>query len=147
MSYSTIEAGFLTLLQGLTGTFATTAQCTRGDWRVLDKGLTPIAVLYPGALQSGEVTFVGGEEHIWSVNCELTARFINDGTSMTTLETVRDAVIALFQDNPNLGISDGSHISNVTGSEFVELRDTDGNGPFYLQTTLTFTVNEPWPAT
>lgn len=143
MSYDAIEGAFLTLLQALTGTFATSAQVTRGDWRIVDSGLSPLAVLYPGPFSEGDTWASGGTDYQWTVNCQLITRFLNNGTSQVSMEQTRDAVVAQIQKYPTLNALAGVQaVGRVNGGEIVELRDKDGGGPYFLQTDLTWQVTE-----
>lgn len=140
--YDAIEERFQTLLQGLTGTFATTAQVTRGDWRPMDRGISPTAVLFPGAVSPGDHWAAGGEDYIWSVNCDLIVRYLLDGTSWVTLEQTRDAVIALIQKYPTLNALGNCAVGPVNGGDMLEIRNKEGDGPFFIATTLTWQVTQ-----
>lgn len=145
MSYDAIEDRAQDLLQLLTGTFAKSSQVTRGDWRILDSGDTPLAVLYGGAFtQIPDADCAYGEQgYDWTLNCDLFVRYLDEGTTAVTLTQTRDAVVGHIAKYPQLnalaGIVDVSH---VQGGEFIQIFDKDGNGPFFLQTTLSWTVRE-----
>lgn len=142
MSYDAAEGRLQTLLQGLTSTFANTAQVVRANWQVLDKGYANVAVIYPGGVASGDHWTSGGDELQWDANIRLFTKFLYDGTSVVTLIQMRDAVIQLLQKYPTLNALGNYAVGAVTGDEFVELGDKDGNGAFWLSTTLKVNITE-----
>ena len=136
-----IESRFQTLLQGLAGTFATPDQVTRGDWRVLDRGASPVGILYPGTVTEDGPIAAGATQYTWEVNLLLAVRDLADGASMGDLIKARDAVIAHLQKYPSLDALAGVQgVSRFSGGEIGDIRDKDTDVSYFLQTVLTWQV-------
>ncbi len=141
--YDPIEARFLTLLQGLTSVFTNAAQVTRGDWRTLDGGTSPLAVLYPDVIDEGTTWTAGTTEYIWRIKLDLFERFLNDGTTHISFEQHRDAVLQHMQKYPKLnGLAGIVVVGQMSSTEILEVYDKDGGGPFWLLQTFTWPVTE-----
>jgi len=141
MSYATIEAAVQTLLQALDN-FAS-ADVTRGDWRVLDSGGAPYAVLYPGPFAAA----VGGDwgQHVidWTVNCEVFERYLDNGTSETSLEATRQAVIDALLSYPTLnGVSGVTLVLPERAEPIQYVYDESGGGPFFVMQRISILVVE-----
>jgi len=108
VSDSTIQGYIQSLLQA-DDSFAS-ADVTLGDFRVLDSGSPPYAVILPGAIvdarRSGDwsqVTF------FWEHELHVFERFLGD--SYTSFVTARQTVVDIIARNPTLGGNAG--ISNA----------------------------------
>lgn len=144
MSYATIEARVQTLLQGLTGTFATNAQVTRGDWSVLDAGYDAMAVVYPGAFQQTGFGGAGTVTYVWTVYVDLFQRIgESHSAAIASVIAARDAVLQHLQKYPKLNALSGVYaVQEITGDEPIWLFDKDDNGPFFLKAVLTLPITE-----
>lgn len=145
MSYSSVEAAVLTILQGLTGTFASTDDVTRGDYRILDSGANANAVLIPGAFEQDGIAEGGARKSVraWNVLIDLFRKYVDDGTTWTNFETDRDAVMAELELYPTLNSEAG--IVGVTISADAdpgEVFDEDDGGPFFVWQRMRLTITE-----
>ncbi len=145
MSYSSVEAAVLTLLQALTGTFAATTDVTRGDYRILDSGADTNAVLIPGSFEQDGIAEGGARKSVrdWNVLIDLFRQYADDGTTWTNFETDRDAVMAQLEKYPTLNGESG--VVNVVISADAdpgEVFDEDDAGPFFVWQRLRIRITE-----
>ncbi len=145
MSYSSVEAAVLTILQGLTGTFASTSDVTRGDYEVLDSGAGATAVLIPGSFEQDGIGEGGARKSVrnWNVLIDLFRKYVDEGTTWTSFETDRDAVIAEIERYPTLNSEAG--IVNVivrSDADPGEVFDEDDQGPFFVWQRLRIRITE-----
>ena len=145
MSYSSVEAALQTILQGLTGTFADTAQVTLGNYDVLDSGVAASAVLVPGAFEQDGQGEGGARKSVraWNVLIDLFRKYVDEGTTYTSFTTDRDAVIAEIEKYPTLNGETG--IVNVivrSDGDPGEVFDEDDAGPFFVWQRLRVAVTE-----
>lgn len=86
------------------------ADVTLGDFRVLDSGSPPYAVVLPGSIvearRSGDWSQV---QFVWEHTVEIFERFLGD--DYTDFVTARQAVVDVLDANPTLGGQNG--ISNA----------------------------------
>lgn len=139
MSYVTVETQVQTILQGLTSVFATSAQVTRGDWSVLDRGYDAWAVIYPGAFDERQ-TAIGGSSFRWMVNVEFGIRFTK--TAYTDLASKRDSLLQHLQKYPTLNRVTNVNRGEMSASNLTEIFDKDGSGPFYLSQIITLPIDD-----
>ena len=108
MGDSTIQGYIQTLIQA-DSSFAD-ADVTLGDFRVLDSGGPPYAVILPGAIvearRSGDWSQV---QFFWEHEVDVFERFLGD--SYTSFVTARQTVVDIIARNPTLGGNAG--ISNT----------------------------------
>ena len=145
MSYSSVEIALQTILQGLTGTFASTADVTRGDYGVLDSGVSASAVLVPGSFEQDGEGEGGARKSVraWNVLIDLFRKYVDEGTTYTSFETDRDAVIAEIEKYPTWNVESG--IVNVivrSDGDPGEVFDEEDAGPFFVWQRLRVGVTE-----
>jgi len=108
MGDSAIQGYIQTLIQA-DSAFAS-ADVTLGDFRVLDSGGPPYAVILPGAIvearRSGDWSQV---QFFWEHEVDVFERFLGD--SYTSFVTARQTVVDIIARNPTLGGNAG--ISNT----------------------------------
>lgn len=119
MSDSAIQGYIQTLIRS-TATFAR-ADVSLGDFKILDRGSDPYAVVLPGRIVAAErsgdwaqITF------IWEHTVEVFARFVGD--SYTSFNAARQAVIDAIGASPTLG----------GNSEISDAYVSDATAPLYL---------------
>ncbi|KKN73398.1 hypothetical protein LCGC14_0401010 [marine sediment metagenome] len=145
MSYSSVEAAVLTLLQALTGTFAATTDVSRGDYRILDSGADAVAVLVPGAFEQDGIAEGGARKSVrdWNVLIDLFRKYLDEGTTWTNFETDRDAVIAELEKYPTLNGEAGIVRGIISAdADAGEVFDEDDNGPFFVWQRLRIKITE-----
>jgi hypothetical protein len=143
VSFSTVEAAVQTLLQAVTGTFDRTADVTRGNFRVLDDGSAPYAVLMPGEFEKRPYGGARQEITLWTGYIWLFEKYVDDGTSYTSMEATREAVLDQLEKYPTLNFLTGIVKFRVSsGGEVTEVYDENKNGPFFLMQALKYEANE-----
>ncbi len=145
MSYSSVEAAVLTLLQALTGTFAATTDVTRGDYRILDSGADAVAILVPGAFEQDGIGEGGARKSVrdWNVLIDLFRKYVDDGTTWTNFETDRDAVMGQLEKYPTLdGESGVVNVIISADADPGEVFDEDDQGPFFVWQRLRIRITE-----
>ena len=145
MSYSSVEAAVLTILQGLTGTFVSTSDVTRGNYEVLDSGADATAVLIPGAFEQDGIAEGGARKSVrdWNVLIDLFRKYLDEGTTWTNFETDRDAVIAELEKYPTLNGEAGIVRGIISAdADAGEVFDEDDNGPFFVWQRLRIKITE-----
>jgi hypothetical protein len=97
------------------------ANVTLGDYRVLDSGSSPYAVILPGrivqARRAGDWSQV---QFVWEHTIDVVARFLGDDYS--DLTTARQTVVDAINENPTLGGKSGitgSHVSAATEPRYI----------------------------
>lgn len=145
MSYSSVEIAVQTLMQALTGTFASTDDVSRGDYRILDSGADTLAVLIPGPFEQDGIAEGGARKSVraWQVLIDLFRQYVDDGTTWTNFETDRDAVLAQIEKYPTLdGESGVVNIVITADADPGEVFDEDEAGPFFVWQRLRLTITE-----
>lgn len=140
MSYTTIEAKVLTLLQAL-AQYAD-AQVTRGDYSVLDIGYTQYCVIRPGPFEinrTGDWGMIGID---WTIYISLYERYTGDGTEFTNLETQRQNVIDMLNANPSLDGTTGVTLVLGRAPDVSAVYPVDSDTPQYLMQTIEARVHE-----
>lgn len=133
--YDAIEGALQTLLQNLTSVFAAPEQVTRGDWRVMDRGVDVWAVLYCADYSEESAMAAGSSQMNYTTKLLLGVRYTKDGSTRRTLVQKRDAVIRHLRKYPHLNglASDSANMGLVTSDgEPQAIFDKDDNGPFFL---------------
>lgn len=134
--YDAIEAALQTILQALTSVFATTEQVTRGDWRVMDRGVDVWAILYGADYTEESAMAAGSSQMTYTTKLLLGVRYLNDGTTRQRLVQVRDAVIRHLRKYPHLnGLASASaNMGLITsdGEPQAVFPVNDEGGPFAL---------------
>lgn len=140
--YDAIEAALQTLLQSLTSVFATSAQVTRGDWRVMDRGVDVWAVLYPTDYSEDTPMAAGSSQMKYTTKLLLGVRYRDDGSTRVALVQARDAAIRHLRKYPHLNglASDSATMGQITsdGEPLAIFPTSDEGGPFAL--TQLFTI-------
>ena len=144
--YDAIEAALQTLLQNLTSVFATSAQVTRGDWRVMDRGVDVWAVLYPGDYNEADAMAAGASQMSYTTHLLLGVRYRDDGSTRVALVQARDAVIRHLRKYPHLnGLASASaNMGMITsqGEPQAVFPANDDGGPFALIQLFTIPTYE-----
>jgi len=141
MSYAAIEAAAQILLQALDR--FDNADVTRGDWRVLDRGDAPYAVLYPGPFETGEDGDWGQHVVDWTMYCEVFERYLDNGTSEVSLEATRQDVVDTFFSHPTLnGVSGVTRVLPERGEPPQYVYDESGGGPHFVMQRIEVHVIE-----
>jgi hypothetical protein len=137
MAYMAAQALLKTLL--LTMTELSNDGVTEGDARVLDSGRDYFAILYPGAVNSYELS-AKVREHEFEGIVQVFSRN-KDAAAYATFGTFRDAVIAKIK----LGrmLSENYFITSATAEgRLNDVFDKTGAGPFYVMQELSLTIQE-----
>ena len=141
MSYELVEERMHSLMLNLTPVFSKAEQLTRGDWRVMNLGKSPCGIFYPGALPPATPLTAESWGYHYHVNFDFYYRFKDDGKSMREFEELRDKVLQHMQAYPTLNhLSSTTEIEGFSGSDVIELYSKEGQGPYYLAQTLTWTI-------
>jgi len=96
---ATIQAAIQTILQALSGTFAT-ADVVLGDLKVIGRGSSPYAVILPGPMRSERSGDWSQVRYWWTHYVEVWERFTGDSYSAIT--TARQAVLDQINKYPTL---------------------------------------------
>lgn len=133
-----IQAAVQTQLRAATG--FDNDDVTLGNYRCLDNGSPPYAVILPGPFQTEESAYGGGVRTFWTVYVDIIARFRDD--SYSEFNTAREAAMARLLKYPHLGI--GAEDTTVT--EGVELQYIYPKGgaeqPEFVKQRLALIVTE-----
>lgn len=144
--YDAIESALQTILQALTSVFATSAQVTRGDWRVLDRGVDVWAVLYPADYTEESAMAAGASQMNYTTKLLLGVRYRDDGSTRVALVQARDAVIRHLRKYPHLNglASTSANMGLITsdGEPQALFPANDEGGPFALLQQFTIPTFE-----
>ena len=147
-SYSTVEGLWLTRLQAMSQ--FTTANSTRGKWGIRNTGNSAqYAILKPGTYTRTWSAMTLREDTYQTI-IQVWQRYKDDGTTMTNLEALVDAILAEMDKHINLGdAATVTYADIVAVREMQEILDAPGGGPIWLmvelvgethvQTQITFT--------
>jgi len=153
MSYDAIEAAIKTILLYDTTTFPalvapdTISQVTRGDWRIMDSGKSPLVVLYAGGYTEDESQIAALNEFAvtWTAKLDLIVKYTDDGATRTTLAQKRDVILQDIMQYPMLhGLASATaRLGKITSDgDPVPIFDKNGGGPFFLMQTFSIPVSE-----
>lgn len=138
--YMPAQALLKTLL--LTNASFGASDVTEGDDRILDRGITNGAVLYPGGVTEYDTAGMT-RAHQWEGYIDLFTKFI-DNTAYATFGTLRDSVIATIAGAPCL--SSVYFVTMIRGedgpSEVYERVNGQLMGPYFLTQRLRVTIEE-----
>jgi hypothetical protein len=142
MAYAECETALATLLKTLNGNdqFKTAAQVSQKDYAILDKGIPTAAVLVP---DSFGITGSKGPvyDRTWDILIDLFVRYTTEAATMATFATLRDSVIRLIDQNPNLSRTAGVYDTVVSSDGgIVDVNKSDGTGPVFRSQRLRVTV-------
>lgn len=140
MGSATIQARIQTLIQALSE-FAD-ADVTLGDFRVLDRGSAPYAVIYPGGFELLEKADDGSRMFIrWRHYVEVFATFLDD--SYANIVSAREAVLNQLNKYPSLNGLNGILRSFVdAGEDLRYLYPPGGDVPAFVFVRLTHLADE-----
>jgi len=120
------------------------ADVTLGDFRVLDRGSPPYAVVLPGAIVSGERSGDWSQvQLIWEHDVEVFERFLGD--DYTDFVTARQAVVDVIGQNPTLGGQSGisnAHVALASRSKYLYPEGGADVPTFVFSTVTVRTVEE-----
>ncbi len=106
MSYSTTEAGLLTLIRAMTGFSSTNA--TAGDYRILGKGVTKAVVLSPGGFTRGIAQTPRRIRQSWVINIEIYLPWTDEiSTISAAVRTVRQNIMDQIDKYPTFNSTSG----------------------------------------
>lgn len=142
MSYATIEAAALSLLQALAQ--FDDDDVTRGDFRVLDRGSAPYAVLYPGPFEVRDYGDWSQKLFAWTMYCEIFEKWDGYGTCYTNLETTRQNVVDCFNENPSMNsTANVVYVIPGRGDELAYIFPRGGGDvPQFIMQRVAVTVHE-----
>jgi len=134
VSYSAGEALILTQIQAATG--YSSVNTSRGKWSILNKeGVVTAVILRPGPFR--EVTRSGARDSFWVTVAEVWHKYIDDGDSMTNLETDIDNILTRFRQYPH--VADTTNTITVAiireGGELLRIPPPP-DGPHWLMQEL-----------
>lgn len=117
MSYDAVEAGLLSVIQLLPDYNSTNS--SRGDFRILAKGVSRAVVLSPGAFIGRDVVATPRQmQTIWVINLHLLIPFTSEiSTIRGLIRTERQKIIDQIDKYPTLGAVSGVVSAILTGGE------------------------------
>lgn len=137
MSYSTGEALILVQVQACTS--YNTKNTSRANWKLLNQGRSrQYAILSMGAFEREHHGMGGTYRTQWSTLCEVWVRYIDDSTSLTTLEARAAEIVERFDAYRLAGDTTGT-IQDVfvrRASRPQEMWRKGGKGPGWLMQEL-----------
>lgn len=135
MSSATIQVRLQTLLQAIAA--LDTADVTLGDWRVMDNGSSPWAIIYPGSWEIIDRPDDGARTLIRWTHYVDVVTFVY-GDSYTDLTAIRDAVIDQLIAYPGLNNLDGVLFAEITGGDNVRYIYENPTSDYPLYQIVTF---------
>ena len=137
MGYMTAQGLIKTLL--LTNANFGADDVTEGDLRILDRGITNAAVLFPGTIQGLDLAGMVRED-AYEGYIDLFTKFTGD-EAYNTFGTLRDSVVATLDGGKCLS---ATHFITAISSDGdpVELYDKENRGPFFIWQRLRLTIME-----
>lgn len=118
MSYGTGEAALKTIIETASG--FTSGNVARQDWRILNQGKSPAAILRPGPWTVADMT-MKSKAYTWRCIIEVWVRYINDAVPVSGLQTYQSAINALIQKYPTMaGLTGVIEAAVVGGGEMQE---------------------------
>lgn len=137
MSYAAGETLVLARLQAITGTPApwSSTNTSRGKWGILNSGKSDhYGILKPGP---GTNQFISGTVSVrtHSTVIEVWQQYVDDGTTLESLEALSEAILDQFDANRKLGDTTAAieDARCVSWSEVNEKWKRGGNGPAWLE--------------
>lgn len=142
MSYATVQTALQTTLRTLPALASQPEAVVLASSAVLDSGLTPGVILYPGVFDSGDNT--GFEiERTWQVAITLFVRYMDEVDAFTAFIKFRDDVVELLDATAVMDAGGLVTFHRVWAAEDVqEVYDTQGGGPFFLMQRLLAEITE-----
>lgn len=137
MSYMTAQALLKTLL--LTNSNFGANDVTEADLRILDRGITNGAVLFPAGLPTFDLAGMV-REHEYEALIDLYVKFTGDD-AYNALGTLRDSVIATLDTAKCLGDT-YFMMALASDGDPIEVFDSQNRGPFFIWQRLRLTINE-----
>ena len=140
LGYSGGEALVLARLQAISGNVWTANNSGVGRWDLLNTGASDhYAILYPG---EGKSEFDAAAESLqtYQTIIQVWQAYVDDGTSVTNLESYIEAILHQYDIYRKLGDTGGTiYDSSITGyTKPEEMWDKNGDGPFWIR--IEFTV-------
>ena len=107
MSYFNVETAVATRLNNIAGfsTAADTGNVTRGDFRVLGRGLGSAVIIEYGGFEQRRVAEAGEHEIDWKFNLDLFVRVQNELAGVDEAAIIRQLILDEFNVRPKLGTS------------------------------------------
>ncbi len=105
MSYSVVEDALVTRLQNIAG-FSTaqgTGNITKGDYRVLARGVGSALIVEYNGFEQERVEMSGDHQITWRLNINLFTRVKDELSAVNTLGTARQLIIDEINQRPLLG--------------------------------------------
>lgn len=140
MSDATIQARVQTLIRAIEE--FDDEDVTLGDFKVLDRGSSPYAVILPGPFSQEWLTHDGKVRITWSVGIDVAERFLND--SYAPIVSARQLVKDQLDQYPKLNGLTGVKRAQVTEGAGLRYLYPRGGGeiPQFVIAPLTLTVVE-----
>ena len=107
MSYFNVETAVVARLNNIAGfgTTAETGNVTRGDFRVLGRGLGSAIIVEYGGFEQRRVAEGGEHEIDWKFNLDVFVRVQNELAGVDEAAIIRQLVLDEFNVRPKLGTS------------------------------------------
>jgi hypothetical protein len=134
MSYTAGEALILTKLQAISGTVWTSANTSRGNWLMLNSGLSDhYAILRMGA-GSNDPMSISVTVRNYTTVIQVWQSYVDDGSSYTNMLAYWEAIIDQFDAWRKLGDSTGT-VQDARCSRWDEVEEMwrGGGGPRWLR--------------
>lgn len=117
---------------------------SRGNFLLLNTGNSDhYAIIFPG---DGNNQFIAASasERTWQTVIQVWQRYMDDGTSLTNMEALTDAIITQFDKYRKLTDSSGTIVDSncKTIGKPEEMWNQAGNGPFWLRQMITIEWKE-----
>lgn len=133
MSYDTIEGLWLTRLLAMSQ--FNTDNTSRGKWGILNRGYNnQYAILKPGEHTREMISFQTQETN-WQTIIQLWQRYKDDGTSVTDLQALVDAVLSELDTYPHIGDT-GNTVVEGRITTVREMIQTPADAPAWLYVEL-----------
>lgn len=117
MSYNTVEAALLAVIQLIAGSVYTASNSSQGDYRILASGKDRLVVLQPGLILAREVS--AAPRYIrtrWRVKIELYIPFAGElSTIASNIRSIRQQLIDQVDKYPTLNGTSGIVLAFITG--------------------------------
>lgn len=124
MSYASGEAALKTIMEGVTG--FSSSSVVRQDWRILNQGKSPAAILRPGPWTVADSTMTS-KAYNWRCIIEVWVRYIDDAVPVSGLQTYQAAINALIQKYPTIAGLAGVTYAAVAGGGEMQERKLNNN--------------------
>ena len=142
MSYNDVETALATQIAAIAGfsTAAGTGNVTRGDFRLVTRGISSGVVLEYAGFDDKLVAEAGQFLTDWKINIDLFIRWLDDENAYTVSKSARQAILDRIRQFPKLGTSIVFHAMIESGDPSPE--DLEMGGVRYAFEILRLTATE-----